>query len=265
MIFDIGRPLIMAHRGDSSSAPENTLLALEKAVEIGVDVLETDVRMTRDEELVLFHDDTLERTTGWKGTVSDYNLDELMQIDAGYFFTNDGGQTYPFRGQDLRIVTLRKAFERFPNMWFNLDIKNVEPQAPSRLAEIIREYRREDSVIVGSFHSEQVRRFREIAPKVATSANPDEVKRFVMATKLHLGRLVGDIEYQAFQIPVRYGGLTIVTDRFVREAHKRDIAVHVWTINEREEMKDLIRMGVDGIFTDTPEIMRHLLSELDML
>ncbi|MHA1770162.1 MAG: glycerophosphodiester phosphodiesterase [Candidatus Thorarchaeota archaeon] len=265
IIFDIGRPLIMAHRGNPTAAPENTILAMEKAIEVGIDLLETDVRMTRDDELVLFHDDTLERTTGSKGAITDYTLDELLEIDAGAYFTTDGGETFPFRGMGLKIVTLRAAFDRFPEIRFNLDIKDTAPKAPSLLADIIREYDREDSVIVGSFHSPQIKRFRQLMPAVATAASSDEVTRFVLAAKTRIGRLAGPIRYRAFQVPISHGRLKVVTRRFVQLAHKRSVAVHVWTINDRMTMEYLIHLGVDGIFTDAPSLLRQVMKDMDLL
>ncbi len=266
IIFDLGRPLIMAHRGDSASTPENTMLSMERAVEVGVDILETDVRMTSDGQLVLFHDDTLERTTGVTGRISDYTLEELKQIDVGSLFTPDGGLTYPFRGKGLTIVTLREAFERFPDMRFNLDIKDMDRRAAEALAEIINEYDMSGSVIVGSFHDAQIQRFRRLMPDVATAAAPSEVTKFLFGVKSRLlPVVVRRCPYRAFQVPVRYGRISVVDRRFVSEAHKRMVAVHVWTINDRETMEHLIQLGVDGIFTDNPRLLRSLLEEQGLL
>ena len=130
----------MAHRGDSASAPENTLLSLRKAVEIGVDFVETDVRLTKDDELVLFHDDDLIRTTGVSGAIRDKTLDELKQIDFGNLFTTDDGVTNPYRGKGHTIVTLEEAFKAFPETKMNLDIKDKDLHAPELLANSIREH-----------------------------------------------------------------------------------------------------------------------------
>lgn len=252
--------MIMAHRGDPTSAPENTLLAMEKAVEIGADVLETDVRLTSDNRLVLFHDKTLDRTTNRTGRVQDYTLDQLREIDLGWTFTPDEGETHPFRGQGHTIVTLGEALDRFESVWMNLDIKNTERIAPERVAEVLEVQDRLDTVTVGSFHPEQLERFRTLAPSVVTSAHPGEVKRFVIGLKTRLlPLLVRDPEYQAFQVPIRQGNIEVVNERFIREAHKRGIDVHVWTINDRDSMEWLIDLGVDGIFTDNPVLLREVL------
>ncbi|MDF1538125.1 MAG: glycerophosphodiester phosphodiesterase [Candidatus Thorarchaeota archaeon] len=260
------RPLIMAHRGDSAAAPENTLLSLRRAVEIGVDFLETDVRLTKDNEFVLFHDDTLERTTGDSGTIRDKTLEELKQIDLGYNFTLDDGKTFPCRGQGHTIVTLGEAFDAFPEMMFNIDIKDKERIAPDRLAILINHYDRESSVLVGSFHDVQAYTFRKIMANTMTSACPSEVTRFVFALKMRvLGLFTRKCQYEAFQVPMKYGRIQVVDERFVKAAHDRDIAVHVWTINDRVEMEHLIDLGVDGIFTDEPMLLRNILLEKGLL
>lgn len=262
MIFDIGRPLIMAHRGESGNIPENTNLALEAAVKIGVDVLESDIRFTKDNVPILFHDDDLERTTGVSGSVRDKTLDELLQIDLGYTFTTDGGATFPFRGKGHSIVTLQEAFERFPNTIFNLDIKDTFPSAPLELARLISQTDRSDSVIIASFHDIQIERFRELMPKVPTSANPGEVKRFVLNTKFGLPRIRSDdIHYKSFAVPMKSGPLKVVTKKFVRKAHEHNLAVHVWTINDQPTMEHLLDLGVDGIFTDNPKLLKQVLEQ----
>ena len=260
------RPLIMAHRGDSAGAPENTLLSMKRAVEIGVDFLETDVRLTKDDVPVLFHDDDLIRTTGTDGSIRDKTLVELKQIDFGYNFTPDEGRSFPYRDQGLSVVTLREAFETFPEINFNLDIKDKDLHAPEVLASVINEFDRQDSVIVGSFHDTQAHRFRKLMPEVKTSACPSEVTRFVFALMMRVLRFFSrGCVYESFQVPLKYGRITVITDRFIKASHDRDIAVHVWTINEREEMQRLIEMGVDGIFTDKPALLREVLKENQLL
>jgi len=265
-VFERERPLIMAHRGDSAAVPENSMLSLRGAIEIGVDLLETDLQLTKDKEFVLFHDEDLIRTTGQKGRICDYTLEELLNIDVGHTFTPDGGNTFPFRGKGLRLLTLRDAFADFPDMWFNLDIKDKDPEAPSLLAKVIRSHSREDSVIVASFHNSQLEHFRKAFPTVATSAHPGEVKRFVIGLKLHVLRLlVRTPTYRAFQVPIKHGKPTVVDSRFVQAAHDRDIAVHVWTINDEPTMKWLVNLGVDGIFTDEPELLKSVLQKSGFL
>jgi glycerophosphoryl diester phosphodiesterase len=256
----------MAHRGDSAAAPENTLLGLRRAVEIGVDFLETDVRLTKDDELVLFHDDDLKRTTGETGSVREKTLDELKQIDFGQLFTSDEGTTYPYRGKGHTVLTLGEAFKEFPDIMINLDIKDKDLHAPELLANMIRAHSRESNVLVASFHDTQAYRFRKLMPEVRTSACPSEVSRFVFALKMRMLSLFArGCPYEAFQVPVKYGRIQVVNKRFVKAAHDRDLAVHVWTINERSEMEHLIDLGVDGIFTDEPSLLRDVLVERGLM
>lgn len=255
----------MAHRGDASRAPENTIEAMRGALEIGADSLETDVRLTKDDHLILFHDDDLRRTTGKEGTVKELTLDELRQIDLGQEFSPNGTD-FPFRGKGLRVVTVREAFEEFPDTRFNIDMKDDDKAAPAVLAEAIKEYERQDSVVVASFIPSSLERFREIMPSVPTSAHPSEVRRFLIGTKVRaVGVICRRIAYRAFQIPVKSGSIKVLSRRFVEEAHKRNLAIHVWTINDSETMDWLIDLGVDGIFTDEVALMRQVLIERGLL
>ncbi|MHA2065225.1 MAG: glycerophosphodiester phosphodiesterase family protein, partial [Candidatus Thorarchaeota archaeon] len=183
IVFGPGRPLIMAHRGDPSQAPENTMLALKAALDVGVDFLESDVKLTSDDELVLFHDDDLKRTTGESGSVRERTLEELRQIDFGHMFTLDG-VTFPFRDKGLSVVSLREAFEELPQARFNLDIKDSDTRAPHVLAEVLEEYEKLSSAVIASFVPKQMKLFREIMPEAITSAHPVEVRNFVIGTRL---------------------------------------------------------------------------------
>jgi glycerophosphoryl diester phosphodiesterase len=255
----------MGHRGDPNKAPENTMLALKVALEGGVDFLESDIRLTSDNELVLFHDDDLRRTTGKSGLVRERKLEELRQIDFGYMFTLDG-VTFPFRDKGLSVVSLREAFNEFPQARFVLDIKDRDRKAPHELAKVLEEYERTRSVAIASFIPKQMKLFREIMPEAITSAHPGEVRNFVLGTRLRaLSIFSRNIQYQAFQVPIKSGFTTVVNERFVEQAHKRGIAVQVWTINDKKEMEWLIELGVDGIFTDEPSLLREVLSERGML
>ena len=259
------RPFVMAHRGDQTVSPENSLLALKNASLLEIDFIETDIRLTKDQELILFHDDTLDRTTNVSGRMIDFTLDQLeKKVDLGYRFTLDKGKTFPCRGKDWRVVTLRQAFKIFPDVRFNLDIKNSEPEAPRLLAELITEFGRESSILVGSFHHDQIVKFRKLLPNVPTAASPKEVKNFILRHKIRINRLISP-KYLALQIPVQYNGNRIVTPSLIKDAHIGNIAVHVWTINDRPTMEWLIGLGVDGIFTDDPWLLLEALQEKSLI
>ncbi len=255
----------MAHRGDQTVSPENSLLALKNASLLEIDYIETDIRMTKDHELILFHDETLDRTTNVSGRIIDYTLDQLLEeVDLGYRFTLDQGKTFPARAKNWRVVTLRQAFQLFPDMKFNLDIKNEDPKAPHLLTELIQEFQREDSILVGSFHHDQITRLRKLLPNVPTAASPKEVKNFLIRHKIRINKFIIP-KYFALQVPIHYNGRRVVTRNFVKDAHNRNIAVHVWTINDRPSMEWLINIKIDGIFTDDPWLLLETLQEKELI
>ncbi len=144
-------PLFFAHRGGSALAPENTLTSFAKGLSYGADALELDAHPTRDGEIVVFHDDTLDRTTDGSGRISGFTLDDLRQFDVGYRFTSDAGATYPYRGQGVTIPTLAEVYERFPTARVNIEIKEDVPGVEKQLWHVIQGRRAEDRSLVGGF------------------------------------------------------------------------------------------------------------------
>lgn len=248
-------PIAMAHRGSGLLWPENTMVAFQGAVELGYRYLETDLQITRDGVLVTIHDDTVDRTTDGAGPVSAYSMEELRTLDAGYRFERDGD--HPYRGQDIRIPTLEELVTTYPEGIFTLDLKSDGME--ETLVELIRRLALWDRVIVGSFSGSRLRRFRKLVDRpVATSAGPAEAVRFVLAART---RLPHRCRADSFQVPVRDRGITIVDHRTVRAAGKLGIPLIVWTVNDRAEMVELLDLGVDGLITDRPDLLRTLLAE----
>jgi glycerophosphoryl diester phosphodiesterase len=246
-----------AHRGGAACWPENTLAAFRAGLAAGCAWIETDVHMTRDGHVVCFHDDDLQRTTDGHGKIWELSLAELRRLDAGYHFTPDG-RSYPLRGRGLRVPTLEEAFELDGAAHINLEIKQAQPAMVDTLWRRIEALGVHDRVLVASADASLVRAFRNLARgAVATSAGRAEVFEFWLAERLGLSSLVS-VEYDALQVPIRASGLEIVTPRFVRAAHDRGLQVHVWTIDELEQMKSLIELGVDGIITDHPRVLAAL-------
>ncbi len=248
----------MAHRGQSASVPESTLLAFKQAYDLGVDFLETDARLTRDHQVVLFHDSTLTRTTNVGGKLSQYSLPELKTLDLGYWFQLPGQGDFPFRGQGHHILTLAEFLGAFPRVRVNIDLKNKDPVLPGLVADILKQEGAEDRVIVASFHQKQIYLFRQIAgSRVTTSAGPMEVLHFVIGSAC--GRpFKRPPSYAAFQVPVGLGPIKIVTPRKIAFAHEKGVAMQVWTINDPQKMLQLMEWGVDGIFTDKPELLLQI-------
>lgn len=250
--------LIFAHRGGGGLFPENTLEAFDYSAKMGVDVLELDVHATSDGTLVVMHDATVERTTNGAGKVSQMTFETLKKLDAGFQFSIDGGQTFPFRGRKIAVPTLEEIFAAFPETTFNIEPKQQTPSIIKPLCALVRERKMVDKTIVGSFNQTILDEFRRECPEVATSASPSEVSRFLAMAKTGVGDAYSP-PMQALQVPENLGALQVVSKEFVEAAHRRNLKVHVWTINETADMQRLIEMGVDGIMTDYPDRLLNLL------
>ena len=249
---DSGRPLVIAHRGGAGLWPENTLYAFERAAASGVDVIETDVRATSDGELVVFHDDNVNRTTDGAGPVGALTLAELKRLDAAYRFSPDGGRSFPLRGQGVTVPTLREVFDALPRMRFNIEPKRGAPPLAAPLCRLIRERGMTDRVLVASFTGSTLADFRRECPEIATSASTGEVASFLSLQETGLAASYSPA-MQALQVPERAGVLRLLTRDFVEAAHGRNLRVHAWTINDEGDMRRLVEMGVDGVMTDYPD------------
>jgi glycerophosphoryl diester phosphodiesterase len=192
-----------------------------------VDVLETDIHSTADGVLVLMHDGTVDRTTNGSGPIKDFTLAELKSLDAGYRWSSDSGQTHPYRGMGITVPSLEELLTAFPEMCISIDIKPHEPAVVDAFCQILHDYGKLDRVMVGSFHDDQLRRFRENCPQVATAAAIEETRRFFALTKVGLAKRFRPL-FQAFQIPEYVSGTHLVTRRFLSAAHRINTQVHVW-------------------------------------
>lgn len=256
-----GGIVALAHRGFRGEYPENTMLAFEKAAELPIDGLEMDIHSSKDGVLVVHHDKTLERTTNGHGRLQDYTLAELKQLDAGYNFTKDNGQTYPFRGQGVTIPTLEEIFVRFPEMWINVDIKQHTPSIVQPFTQLIRRHNLAEKMCVGSFSDRTVHTFRNSCPEVVRVASLGETFRLFILNHLRLSRLYWG-KAHAIQIPEKERGLQVLSKRFVEAAHRNNMAIHIWTVNETADMERFINMGVDGIITDYPNRLLRVLGKI---
>lgn len=253
----------LAHRGGAASQPENTLEAFRAGLDAGSPWIETDLHMTRDGHIVCFHDDLLSRTTDGHGEIWQLTLAQLRRLDAGYHFTLDG-HSYPLRGQGVTIPTLEELVGLDPDVRVNLDIKQGQPPIVDTLWRDIEALGIHDRVLIGSSDLVPLRAFRRLARgRVASSACTSEVFAFWLSARAKLSAWL-PIDYDALQVPISYRGLQVITPAFVRAAHQRGLQVHVWTINEIEQMRWLIELGVDGIVTDYPKRLAQLVGELGL-
>lgn len=250
----------IAHQGGNHLRPGDTMVAFRHAVELGVDVLEMDVHATRDGVLVVIHDDTVDRTTNGAGAVSDLTLEELRSLDAGYNWPlHLETDERPYRGAGVTIPTLEEVLREFPSMPMVIEIKQADPPIVEAFGEMLRQYGRAGNTIVASFHPAVMEDFRGQFPEFATAGVEPEIRRFFVMNKLFLGGLFHP-EMDAFQVPERFGNLTVITPRFVRVAKRRGLDVHVWTVNNPDDMERMLDAGVDGIMTDRPDLLMAVLA-----
>jgi glycerophosphoryl diester phosphodiesterase len=250
--------VVMAHRGGGGLWPENTMTAFRGAVELGVDALELDIHSTRDGVLVVMHDDEVSRLTDGQGLIHTFSLEELQQLDAGYTWTQDAGQTYPFRGQGITVPTLEEVLDAFPGMFVNIDIKQAEPSIVEPFCDLLRRFNALERVRVGSFHDQELAKFRRALPQVPTAAGVSEVRLFYAFNRARLSWLYRP-RAESFQIPETVGALRLVTPQFIRALHAQRREIHIWTVNQMTDMERLIEWGVDGLITDYPDRLLALL------
>jgi glycerophosphoryl diester phosphodiesterase len=251
--FDVPRPTVIGHRGAAGEAPENTLVSFERALAAGAAILESDVHLTRDAVPVLIHDDEVDRNTDGSGRVSAFTLDELRRLDAGHGFTPDGGRSYPFRGQGHRIPALQEVFEAFPTARFNLELKESTPGIVERCLDVVVGARRESRTLLTAADDALMADLRDRIEArslpVAQGASAGDVLAFVRSALDGTPPRAGPM---ALQVPADFGNRPLVTPAFVQHAHAHGLFVHVWTLNEPDDMRRLLDIGVDGIVTDFP-------------
>ncbi len=259
--LDLPGPWLVAHRGGSLLAPENTLAAFDRGAALGADAIETDVRLTRDGVVVVFHDDDTARLLGAGGTVEERTLAELRQLDAGACFTPDGA-TFPFRGQGLTVPTLAEALRRHPAMRFNIDAKSEDPALARGLAEAVTAAAAQARVCVGSFFDAQAERLGALLPRCARFLPQQAATCHVMSARAGGSGEGCPSGYDLAGLPHRLGEMLVVDAALVSYFHRLGIPVHVWTVDEEAEMRELLALGVDGIVTDRPDVARMVMGRV---
>jgi glycerophosphoryl diester phosphodiesterase len=276
----LGRRVIAyAHQGGAWEAPSSTLFAIRRALDLGATGIELDVHATTDGHLVVCHDGTVDRTTDGRGSIHALTLAEVRSLDNAYWFAPGADvspglepDAYPYRGRapddhDFAVATLDEVLDLLddhPRVALNLDIKATAPAVEpyeERLAAALAGHDHRDRVIVASFLDIATDAFRRWAPDVVTSAGTLAVAGFWRA--LAQGEAVPAMGHVALQVPAVYGDQVLVDERFVAAAHEHGLAVHVWTINDEEEMVRLVDLGVDGIISDRPTPLVGLLRQRD--
>lgn len=244
-------PIALAHRGGAYYGPnvglENTLTAFRTAVALGYTHVETDVHLTRDGQLVAFHDDRLDRVTDRTGRIHDLTWEQMRDARVG--------------GSE-RIPLLTEVLDELPDLRFNIDLKARGTAGP--LWQLVEERRLHDVICVGSFSQREIGAFRRLARgRVATAAGRAGTVLMRLGPPL-LSRLLRT-PADVFQVPSRHvvGGrdIPIVTRRFVETAHRHDRQIHVWTVDDPDEMGRLLDLGVDGLVSDRIDVLKDVLTE----
>jgi glycerophosphoryl diester phosphodiesterase len=229
-------PIAFAHRGGASDNPENTMPAFQHAVDLGYTYLETDVHATRDGVLVAFHDADLSRTCGRPGTINSLPWSEVSAARVS------GREPIPL---------FDELVSAFPDARFNIDCKSDTALAP--LISALRRLDCLDRVCVGSFSDRRLRRLRAtFGERLCSSFGPGEIAAL-------RSRVPVRTRGQVAQVPVRYGRVRVVSPPTVARAHALGYHVHVWTIDDAAEMHRLLDLGVDGIMTDRPQVLKDVL------
>jgi glycerophosphoryl diester phosphodiesterase len=249
---------VIAHRGGRGLWPGNTLYGFKQAVDLGVDILEMDVRSTKDGALVILHDNTVDRTTDGKGPVRNFTLKELKYLDAGFTWTNDDGKSYPYRSKGITIPSLSEVFDELPNARLNIEIKQSEPDITTQFGNLIRQHNMTNRVMVASFDNATLRRFRSQFPEIATSAGFTEGLIFYVLSRFHLSAAYRPNAH-ALQVPRRFGPLNTSHPSFLSAAKKHNLKFHYWTVDEPQMMQTFIDLGADGIITVYPDRLIKLL------
>ncbi len=244
-----GAVLAFAHRGGAFHPEieglENTMAAFQHAVDLGYTHLETDVHATRDGALLAFHDTVLDRVTEQEGPVAELEYAEVAEALIG--------------GRE-QIPTMASLFEQFPEARFNIDLKSEAAVEP--LVALVEATAAHDRVCVGSFSWRRMRRFRALAgARVATAATPFDVVAFRALPAVARSVVLARSRAAALQVPHRRGPLTVVTPGLVARAHALGKHVHVWTVDDPTEMRQLLDLGVDGLMTDRTDVLREVLIE----
>lgn len=251
--FDIPRPHLFGHRGASAEAPENTLPAFTRALERGVPYLELDCHATRDGEIVILHDAELERTTDGEGPVSARSFAELERLDAGYRFSPDG-RSYPFRSCGVRVPRFSEVLAAFSGVHLNLEVKQAEPPIAEQVVRMVRGANAASRVLLAAAEEPILGSIAALDPGTALGSSTADVIEFVKAAAE--GRLASFAPRgHALQIPPDAFGRPLVTRELVQAAHALGLFVHVWTVNEADEMRRLLALGVDGLMSDDPGLL----------
>lgn len=255
--------LVYAHRGGAKLRPENTVLAFDHGLSLGADGLEFDVHLSRDGVVVIHHDTTLDRTTNGHGPLAARTADELSELDAGFHFTPPAplesgvagareNAAHPYRGLAGGVPRLDAVLRRYPSAALIIELKVNEPELAHRTIDAVRAADAVHRVALGSFGTRVLRAARAYEPAICTGSSREETRLALYRSWVRWP--VRRPPYREYQVPEIAGTTRVISPRFVKDAHDAGLAVKVWTVDEAEDIRRLLRWGVDGIISDRPDV-----------
>ena len=242
---------LYAHRGASAERPENTMVAFERAIELGVDALEMDVQVTRDARLIVVHDETCARTCGARLAWADLDLDDAVRLDAGWGFVAADGSR-PFAGKGISVPTFEEVLVAFPDVQINVDLKGE--RAVTAMLELVRGHHAEERVTLASFQLKTAVEVRRRGYTGETALSQSEVATLLSLPAVLWRQL--PFTGNAAQVPTRQGPLRFDRAPFIAKCHSLGLRVDFWVVDDRAEAARLLELGADGIMTNDPAAIR---------
>lgn len=239
---------IIAHRGASGYAPENTLASIKKAIELGADAIEIDIQMTKDGKLVVIHDWKLDRTTSGKGYIFESTFDYIRSLDAGAWYSKDF--------KDEKVPTLEEVIELVPkDIMLNIEIKDIsrgKKGIEEKMLEILKNYpEKMESFVVSSFHHNILKRIYKLSPKL-------KLALLTSSDLINISNYVSNDEIRCYSY---HPEVNLITKEAVNSLKEKNILTFVWTINTKEDFDYLNSINVDGVITNYPDLMRKFITK----
>ena len=259
--FDCPCPHIIAHQGSSLELPPNTIDAFQLALDQGADIIELDIWRSRDGVWVVIHDRNLSRITGVDKDIMDLTYEEIQSLDAGYNFTNSS-ENYSYRNKNYRIPSLEQVFKMFNNEKINIEIKGDNTLGLSDLVDLVMKYQMERKLLVVSSSYRVIKKFRKITNyEIATAASKPDIMKMI-----YLGKIPGfRFHFDAFQLPFyseKVKNLGFLNKDWINSMQSKGLEVHYWTIDNVEDIKNAVTIGVNGIITNKPKTAYDVLVQL---
>ncbi|ABR48970.1 glycerophosphoryl diester phosphodiesterase [Alkaliphilus metalliredigens QYMF] len=253
--------LNIGHRGAQALFPENTIISFDGSLELGADILEMDIRMTKDQVLVCHHDESIDRMSNGTGPIADFTYRELLAYNFAYGFQSPSGH-YPYGNRNVNIPQLKDVLRNDYVSPLIFDLKDSGKRGyavADQIFDLIKKHHLWDRVLIASFHDSVINYFRKISQNsVKTAMGNYEVAVFVVLAFLRLDSLFKN-KATAILLPRQFYFLRLDCSAIIKAAHRHKLAIYYWTINDKQEMRRLINLGVDGIITDRPDRLKELL------